>query len=194
METSKNKTLVTSELKPRLPIEKFNLTQLNGCYAHIFFIVGYPGAGKGTQSKLIASKYGLEHLSVGDYIRAEIAAGSPRSAMLADKLRKAQDGKPFPLRLGLDIIKEFLMKQLESKSHWPGFLIDGFPIKEDEVIQFECEIQACTCVLHFDIADKEALFQRLLKRGKSRQFFYISDNNYDFQFTVVAVLKTTLTE
>uniref|UniRef100_A0A915ESA1 Adenylate kinase n=1 Tax=Ditylenchus dipsaci TaxID=166011 RepID=A0A915ESA1_9BILA len=132
METSKNKTL------------------LNGCYAHIFFIVGYPGAGKGTQSKLIASKYGLEHLSVGDYIRAEIAAGSPRSAMLADKLRKAQDGKPFP-----------------CKSHWPGFLIDGFPIKVDEVIQFECEIQACTCVLHFDIADKEALFQRLLKRGKS---------------------------
>ena len=37
---------------------------------------GAPGSGKGTQSDLLVKKYGLQHLSTGDVLRAEIATGS----------------------------------------------------------------------------------------------------------------------
>ena len=39
-------------------------------------IFGAPGSGKGTQSERIVEKYGLDHISTGDVLRAEIAAGS----------------------------------------------------------------------------------------------------------------------
>ena len=39
-------------------------------------IFGAPGSGKGTQSEKIVEKYGLDHISTGDVLRAEIAAGS----------------------------------------------------------------------------------------------------------------------
>ena len=40
------------------------------------FIIGPSGCGKSTQAKLIAQKYGLTHLSMGQLLRDEIAAGS----------------------------------------------------------------------------------------------------------------------
>ena len=39
-------------------------------------LCGAPGSGKGTQSDLIVKKYGLQHLSTGDALRAEIKSGS----------------------------------------------------------------------------------------------------------------------
>ena len=39
-------------------------------------LCGAPGSGKGTQSDFIVKKYGLQHLSTGDVLRAEIAKGS----------------------------------------------------------------------------------------------------------------------
>ena len=40
-------------------------------------LCGAPGSGKGTQSDFIVEKYGLQHLSTGDVLRAEIKSGSP---------------------------------------------------------------------------------------------------------------------
>ena len=39
-------------------------------------LCGAPGSGKGTQSELLVEKYGLQHLSTGDVLRAEIRSGS----------------------------------------------------------------------------------------------------------------------
>lgn len=46
-------------------------------------ILGPPGSGKGTQARLLASRFGLRHISVGGLLRAEIAAGSPLGTRIA---------------------------------------------------------------------------------------------------------------
>jgi hypothetical protein len=62
--------------------KKIDLTPLKNANVPIFFIVGGPGSGKGTQCEKIVAKYGLSHLSSGDLLRAEVKSGSARGAEL----------------------------------------------------------------------------------------------------------------
>ncbi len=84
----------------------------------IVVLLGPPGAGKGTQCKRVADRYGLVHLSSGDILRAERAAGSE----LGEKAQSYMDSG------GLvpdDVIIEMMvgaMKQAEDSC-----LLDGFP-------------------------------------------------------------------
>lgn len=80
--------------------------------------LGPPGSGKGTQAKNLAAQLGLEHLSTGDILRAEIDRGSE----LGKKARIFMDaGALVPDQLILEMIKDILQKK--SK----GFIFDGFP-------------------------------------------------------------------
>uniref|UniRef100_A0A914PWQ2 Adenylate kinase n=1 Tax=Panagrolaimus davidi TaxID=227884 RepID=A0A914PWQ2_9BILA len=53
---------------------KIDLAPLKAAKLPVFFIVGGPGSGKGTQCDKIVKKYGLTHLSSGDLLRAEVNA------------------------------------------------------------------------------------------------------------------------
>ena len=82
-------------------------------------LLGAPGAGKGTQCKRIVEKYGLLHLSSGDILRQERAAGSE----LGKKAQKYMDSG------GLvpdDVIVE-MMAGAVKKAPQAGFVLDGFP-------------------------------------------------------------------
>lgn len=80
--------------------------------------LGPPGSGKGTQAKNLAVRLGLEHLSTGDILRAEIDRGSE----LGKKARTFMDaGALVPDKLILEMIKDILQKGLK------GFIFDGFP-------------------------------------------------------------------
>jgi adenylate kinase len=82
-------------------------------------LLGPPGAGKGTQCKRIADRYGLAHLSSGDILRAERAAGS-------DLGRKAQSymdsGGLVPDELIIDMMIGAIKKASPA-----GYVLDGFP-------------------------------------------------------------------
>ncbi|KAK5970173.1 hypothetical protein GCK32_020839, partial [Trichostrongylus colubriformis] len=52
--------------------KRIDLTPLKKAHVPIFFIVGGPGSGKGTQCEKIVAKYGLSHLSSGDLLRDEV--------------------------------------------------------------------------------------------------------------------------
>ena len=82
-------------------------------------LLGAPGAGKGTQCKRIVEKYGLLHLSSGDILRQERAAGSE----LGKKAQKYMDSG------GLvpdDVIVEMMAGAIK-KAPQTGFVLDGFP-------------------------------------------------------------------
>lgn len=83
-------------------------------------MLGAPGAGKGTQAKMIAEKYSIPHISTGDIFRANIKNGTE----LGKKAKSYMDkGQLVPDELTLDLIMD-RFKEDDCKS---GYVLDGFP-------------------------------------------------------------------
>ena len=83
------------------------------------FIIGPSGCGKSTQAKLIASKYGLTHLSMGQILRDEMAAGTPEGL---EAKSFVDSGNLVPEQLTFKLLTGKL-NQIGNKD----FIIDGFP-------------------------------------------------------------------
>ncbi len=82
-------------------------------------LLGAPGAGKGTQCKNIVARYRLQHLSSGDILRSNRAAGTD----LGKKAQSFMDaGDLVPDRIIIDMMSEAIRKAQPA-----GFVLDGFP-------------------------------------------------------------------
>jgi adenylate kinase len=124
--------------------------------------LGPPGAGKGTQAKILADSYQIPHISTGDILRQAIAEKTPlgqKAQMYVEK------GELVPDNLILDLIKERL-SQPDSKKGW---ILDGFPrnvtqasFLEDLLKQLN---QAADCVINLEVPDR-VLIERMLGRGR----------------------------
>ena len=83
-------------------------------------MLGAPGAGKGTQAKKIAAKYGIPHISTGDIFRANIKNGTE----LGKKAKTYMDqGALVPDELTCDLVVDRI-QQDDCKN---GYVLDGFP-------------------------------------------------------------------
>jgi adenylate kinase len=83
-------------------------------------IMGTPGAGKGTQAKLLATRFGACHISTGDMLREAVRSASP----LGREARRAMDeGRLVPD----DVVVGLVEERLGSRECENGFLLDGFP-------------------------------------------------------------------
>ncbi|CCK71430.1 bifunctional uridylate/adenylate kinase KNAG_0H00140 [Huiozyma naganishii CBS 8797] len=128
----------------------------------VIFVLGGPGAGKGTQCDNLVRDYHFVHLSAGDLLRAE--QNRPDSEY--GKLIKHY------ITEGLIVPQEITVKLLENairdnfKEGRTKFLVDGFPRKMDQAITFEDVIVPSKFVLFFDCPE-EVMEKRLLERGKT---------------------------
>lgn len=83
-------------------------------------LLGPPGAGKGTQAKLISEKYAIPHISTGDIFRKNISEKTPLGI---EAKRYIDNGQLVPDEVTIGIVKDRLsMDDCEN-----GFLLDGFP-------------------------------------------------------------------
>ncbi|MBR5600680.1 MAG: adenylate kinase [Bacteroidaceae bacterium] len=125
-------------------------------------IFGAPGSGKGTQSERIVEKFGIDHISTGDVLRAEIAAGSELG-----KSAKAliDNGQLIPDAMMIDILAAKLDTFVDSK----GVIFDGFPrtIAQAEALKAMLNErgQDVTAMIELDVPEDE-LMTRLIKRGQ----------------------------
>lgn len=97
-------------------------------------MLGAPGAGKGTQAKMIADQYGIPHISTGDIFRANIKNGTE----LGKEAKKYMDqGLLVPDELTVKILLDRVAKEDCEK----GYVLDGFPrtIPQAEVLDAELE-------------------------------------------------------
>ncbi len=83
-------------------------------------MLGAPGAGKGTQAKMIAEKFGIPHISTGDIFRANIKNGTE----LGKKAKEFMDkGQLVPDELTVEI----LLDRVANDDCKNGYVLDGFP-------------------------------------------------------------------
>ncbi len=97
----------------------FNISYYGGTLMKIIML-GAPGAGKGTQAKQIAAKYGIPHISTGDIFRANLKAGTPLGLKAKEYMDK---GLLVPDELTLDLI----MDRFSNPDCKNGYVLDGFP-------------------------------------------------------------------
>ena len=88
-------------------------------------LIGPPGSGKGTQGERLAERLKLDHIAVGDLLRAEVAAKSPIGEQVSGIMQR---GELVPD----DIILDLLRPRLEAAAQTNGFLLDGFPRTLDQ--------------------------------------------------------------
>ena len=125
-------------------------------------IFGAPGSGKGTQSERIVEKYGINHISTGDVLRAEI-----KNATELGKTAKGyiDQGQLIPDELMIDILASVFDSFKDSK----GVIFDGFPrtIAQAEALKkmLAERGQDVSVMLDLDVPEDE-LMVRLIKRGK----------------------------
>jgi adenylate kinase len=118
-------------------------------------MLGAPGAGKGTQAKMIADKYSIPHISTGDIFRANIKNGTE----LGNKAKTYMDqGLLVPDELVVDLVVD-RVKQDDCEK---GYVLDGFPrtIPQAEMLE---SLVSDIKVVNFEIQD-EIVIRRLSTR------------------------------
>jgi adenylate kinase len=95
-----------------------------------FLIFGPPGSGKGTQSVRLAEKFNLLHLSTGDMLRAEIAAGTDLGKKMSQIMSK---GELVPD----EVVIEMIANKIDNSKGQSGFLFDGFPRTVAQTVSLE---------------------------------------------------------
>jgi len=125
-------------------------------------LFGPPGAGKGTQAKILAEKYQLIHLSTGDLLRSEISAGTE----LGLEAKKLMDQG---LLVPDEVVIGMISNKLDQNKDAGGFIFDGFPRTVDQAKALDGLLTEKNNSIHQMLAlevDDEELIQRLLKRAE----------------------------
>ncbi len=144
---------------------------------HLLFL-GPPGAGKGTQAKLLSEVTSFLHLSTGELLRKEIDLGTDLGKQVKDIMNK---GELVSDQLVLEIVKKNL------KRNNKGWILDGYPRNLTQVKSLNDILeklnQPLEIVFYLEIPD-EVLIKRLLLRGRK-------DDNEETIKTRLKIYKET---
>jgi adenylate kinase len=120
--------------------------------------LGPPGAGKGTQAKLLSKEHGIPHLSTGDVLREAMSKGTPtglRAKEFVDKGYLVPD----------EVVDALVRERLQVAKD--RFLLDGYPRNESQADELDRMLAAfrtaLTCVIYIHVGD-DALVKRVSGR------------------------------
>lgn len=137
-------------------------------------LLGAPGAGKGTQAKILVEKYGIPQISTGDLLRAAVAAGTTLGKEAKSYMDK---GELVPDSVVLGMVEERL-KQDDCKK---GYILDGFPrnTKQAEALDkmLSSLNMSLTAALSVDVP-----FDDLMKRLTGRRTCKACGQMYNIYF------------
>jgi adenylate kinase len=125
-------------------------------------LLGPPGAGKGTQAKILVEAFGIPQLSTGDILRAAIAAGTPlglEAKAIMDRGDLVSDA----------IVNGIVSERLDAEDCQPGFILDGFPrtIAQAEALDGMLADKGIRLDAVIELkADADELVRRVIQRSR----------------------------
>ena len=126
-------------------------------------LMGPPGAGKGTQARVVAEHFGVPAISTGDIFRANVSQGTP----LGVEAKRYMDAGEY---VPDDVTNRMVRARIGEADAAPGFLLDGYPRTLDQVEELDAMVTHTGHALDAAVVltvDAEELVQRLLHRAQT---------------------------
>jgi adenylate kinase len=126
-------------------------------------LMGPPGAGKGTQAKVLAERLGIPAISTGDIFRANVSRATPLG-LEAKRYMDAGDYVPD------DVTNAMVRDRIAEDDALAGFLLDGYPRTVAQVDELDAMLSSSGFALDAAVVltvDRDELVQRLLKRAQT---------------------------
>lgn len=125
----------------------------------IIVIMGAPGAGKGTQSRLLSEKYGYPQISTGDILREMSGAETPLGKELKEILASGN-------LVSDEILAEVILERTMRRDCATGYILDGFPrtLKQAQLLEDLAKKQGHSVLLVRATVHKDTLMKRLTGR------------------------------
>lgn len=126
-------------------------------------LMGPPGAGKGTQAKYVAERFGIPAISTGDIFRENVSQGT-------DLGRKAKEYMDAGEYVPDEITNLMVRNRIDEPDAEPGFLLDGYPRTVAQVEELDGMINYtghCLDAVVVLTVDSEELIKRLLQRAQT---------------------------
>lgn len=135
--------------------------------------LGPPGAGKGTQAKMVAEKFGLLHIAPGDIFRQEVKAGTDLGRIVEGIMAKG-------LLVPDDITIRIIEQRLGTEQAVKGFVLDGFPrnIAQADALKGVLEAGGGKIDLVVNLAVPE---EELFQRSRTRRVCPICGKSYNVE-------------
>jgi adenylate kinase len=126
-------------------------------------LMGPPGAGKGTQAKVVADRFDIPAISTGDIFRANVSKGTD----LGVKAKEYMDAGEY---VPDEITNLMVRNRIDEPDADPGFLLDGYPRTLQQVEELDGmikytghQLDAVVCL----VVDEEELVSRLVDRAET---------------------------
>jgi adenylate kinase len=122
-------------------------------------MIGAPGAGKGTQARLLSEKYGYPQISTGDILRTMSKADTPQGRQLRETMASGK-------LVGDDTLADLIQTRTSQDDCLNGYILDGFPrtLKQAYMLDELAEVQGNDVLLVRIVVNEDVLFKRLTGR------------------------------
>ena len=151
-------------------------------------LFGPPGAGKGTQAKLLIERFNIVQISTGDMLREEVKSGSDLGKLAKEIMDKGN-------LVSDEIIMSMIKKRITKPDCENGFILDGFPRTYNQAVNLDTILNSLNLkidkVIEINV-DENLLLQRILNRASENQSTRDDDNSEILKNRIIVYKNDTM--